>query len=58
MQQHILVSLETVSVWRCQLSDFITICVSLGVRCSTPPPGGTSANEDATSTEHPPVSVL
>lgn len=43
-----------------QLLDpaFITICVSLGVRCSAPPPGGTYTNEDTTSNEHPPPSVL
>lgn len=37
---------------------FITICVSLGVQHSAPPPGGTYTNEDTTSNEHPPPSVL
>lgn len=37
---------------------FITICVSLGVRCSAPPPGVTYTNEDTTSNVHPPHSVL
>lgn len=42
----------------CWFPAFITICVSLGVRCSAPPPGGTYTNEDTTSNEHPPPSVL
>lgn len=42
----------------CWLPAFITICVSLDVRCSAPPPGGTYTNEDTTSNEHPPPSVL
>lgn len=42
----------------CWFPAFITICVSLGVRCSAPPPGGTSTNENTTSNEHPPPSVL
>lgn len=42
----------------CWPPAFITICVSLGVRCSAPPPGGTYTNEDTTSNEHPPHSVL
>lgn len=42
----------------CWFPAFITICLSLGVRCSAPPPGGTYTNEDTTSNEHPPPSVL
>lgn len=42
----------------CWFPSFITICVSLGVRCSAAPPGGTYTNEDTASNEHPPPSVL
>lgn len=42
----------------CWLPAFITIFVSLGVCCSAPPPAGTYTNEDTTSNEHPPPSVL
>ena len=42
----------------CWFSAFITICFSLGVRCSATPPGETYTNEDTTSNEHPPPSVL
>lgn len=50
---------DTVSVLcSCCLLAFITTCISLGVPCSAPPPGGSFTNEDTTSNEHALPSVL